>query len=158
MPVQVLINLFIAFLWMFFQDEWGVLSFLSGYLIGVIVLFSLRRFFPSSFYLRRFYAILKLFILFVRESITSSVAIMKEVIRPKVDVTPGIFKMETDLEGDLEITLLALLLTLTPGSVVIEVSPSNKVFYLHALNLPESKYAVFQSQIKYEKAIKEVTR
>lgn len=158
MPVQVLINLFIAFLWMFFQDEWGILSFFSGYIVGIVVLFSLRRFFPSSFYLKRFIAIMNLFILFIRESVTSSVAIIKEVIRPNIDVTPGIFKMETDLEGDLEITLLALLLTLTPGSVVIEVSPNNKIFYLHALNLPESKQAVFQSQIKYEKAIKEVTR
>ncbi|MEH7346163.1 Na+/H+ antiporter subunit E [Bacillus sp. JJ1532] len=158
MPVQVLINLFIAFLWMFFQDEWSILSFFGGYLVGIIVIFSLRRFFPTSFYLKRFIAIMKLFILFLSESVTSSIAIIKEVIRPKIDVTPGIFKMETDLEGDLEITLLALLLTLTPGSVVMEVSPSNKVFYLHALNLPDSKHAVFQSQIKYEKAIKEVTR
>ncbi|KAB2331119.1 Na+/H+ antiporter subunit E [Cytobacillus depressus] len=158
MPVQVLINLFIAFLWMFFQDEWSFLSFFSGYIVGIVVLFSLRRFFPSSFYLRRFIAILKLFILFITESVISSFAIIKEVIRPKLNVTPGIFKMETELEGDLEISLLALLLTLTPGSVVMEISPNNKVFYLHALNLPDSKHAVFQSQIKYEKAIKEVTR
>ncbi len=101
---------------------------------------------------------MKLFILFVQESFISSIAIIKEVIRPKIDVAPGIFKMETELEGDLEITLLALLLTLTPGSVVMEVSPNNKVFYLHALNMPDSKQAVLQSQIKYEKAIKEVTR
>ncbi|QED46563.1 Na+/H+ antiporter subunit E [Cytobacillus dafuensis] len=158
MPIQVLINLFIAFLWMFLQDEWSILAFFAGYLVGVIVLFSLRRFFPTSFYLKRFIAIMKLFILFVQESFISSIAIIKEVIRPKIDVAPGIFKMETELEGDLEITLLALLLTLTPGSVVMEVSPNNKVFYLHALNMPDSKQAVLQSQIKYEKAIKEVTR
>ncbi|MBU8880392.1 Na+/H+ antiporter subunit E [Bacillus sp. FJAT-29790] len=158
MPIQVLINLFIAFLWMFLQDEWSVLSFFSGYLVGLLVLFSLRRFFPTSFYPKKLFAFLNLFLLFIQESISSSIDIIREVIRPKINVTPGIFRMETDLEGDLEITLLALLLTLTPGSVVMEVSPDNKVFYLHALNLPESKNAVFQSQVRYEKAIKEVTR
>lgn len=158
MPIQVLLNLFIAFLWMFLQDEWSFLAFFIGYLVGLLVLFSLRRFFPTSFYMRRFIAIIKLFLLFIFESIVSSIAIIREVIRPKINVTPGIFKLETDLEGDLEITLLALLLTLTPGSVVMEVSRDNKVFYLHALSLPESKVAVYQSQKKYEKAIKEVTR
>lgn len=158
MPVQVLLNLFIAFLWMFLQDEWSFLAFVIGYLVGLLVLFSLRRFFPTSFYMRRFFAMVKLFLLFVRESIVSSVAIIREVIRPQIKVSPGIFKMETDLESDLEITLLALLLTLTPGSVVMEVSPNKKVFYLHALSLPDSKEAVFKSQKKYEKAIKEVTR
>lgn len=158
MPVQVLLNLFIAFLWMFLQDEWSFLAFVIGYIVGLIVLFSLRRFFPTSFYTRRFIAIIKLFFLFLFESIVSSIAIIREVIRPKINVTPGIFKMETELEGNIEITLLALLLTLTPGSVVMEVSPDNKVFYLHALSLPESKVAVFKSQQKYEKAIKEVTR
>jgi len=158
LPIQVLLNLFIAFLWMFLQDEWSFLTFVTGYIVGLVVLYSLRRFFPTSFYTRRFFAMVKLFLLFVRESIVSSIAIIREVIRPQIKVSPGIFKMETDLEGDLEITLLALLLTLTPGSVVMEVSRDNKVFYLHALSLPESKEAVFKSQKKYEKAIKEVTR
>lgn len=158
MPVQVLINLFIAFLWMFFQDEWSILSFFGGYLVGILVLFSLRRFFPASFYLKRFYSILKLFLLFISEAVSSSIYVIRQVIGPKVDITPGIFKTETELEGNLEITLLALLLTLTPGSVVMEVSADNKVFYIHGLNLPESEHAVIQSKIKYEKAIKEVTR
>lgn len=158
MPIQVLSNLFIAFLWMFLQDKWSFLSFITGYIVGLVILFSLRRFFPTSFYMRRFWAIIKLFFLFVRESIVSSIAIIREVIRPQVKVTPGIFKMETDLEGDLEITLLSLLLTLTPGSVVMEVSADQKELYLHALSLPQSKEAVFASQRVYEKAIKEVTR
>lgn len=158
MPIQVLINLFIAFLWMFFQDEWSILSFIGGYLVGILVLFCMRRFFPDSFYLKRFISILSLFFLFISESVSSSIYVIRQVIGPKINVTPGIFKLETDLEGDMEITLLALLLTLTPGSVVMEVSPDNRIFYIHGLNLPESEHAVIQSKIKYEKAIKEVTR
>ncbi|MBP2241010.1 multicomponent Na+:H+ antiporter subunit E [Cytobacillus eiseniae] len=158
MPIQVLINLFIAFLWMFFQDEWSILSFIGGYFVGIIVLFMMRRFFPTNFYLKRILSIINLFLLFISEAISSSIYVIRQVIGPKIDITPGIFKLETELEGDMEITLLALLLTLTPGSVVMEVSHDNKFFYLHGLNLPESEHAVIQSKLKYEKAIKEVTR
>jgi multicomponent Na+:H+ antiporter subunit E len=158
MPIQVLINLFIAFLWMFLQDEWSFLSFFSGYLVGLVVLFMLRRFMPTSFYFAKFIAIIKLLYVFIGELITSSILVIRQVLRPKIDITPGIVTLKTDLEGDLEVTLLALLLTLTPGSVVMEVSPNGKVFYIHAMDIPESSDSVYKAQEKFEKAIKGVTR
>lgn len=158
MPIQVLINLFIALLWMFLQDEWSILSFIGGYLVGLFIVFSMRRFFRESFYLKKVFSAFKLLLVFLSESVASSIYVIRQVIRPKVNVTPGIFKIETELSSDLEVTLLALLLTLTPGSVVMEVTPDKKTFYVHALNLPASIDAVEQSKVKFEKVIKEVTR
>ncbi|RJE83889.1 Na+/H+ antiporter subunit E [Paenibacillus sp. 1011MAR3C5] len=158
MPVQVLLNIFIAYLWMFLQEEMTILNFISGYLVGLIILLCIRRFFNKRFYLFTLAAIGKLFILFIHELNTSAVAVMKHVLRPKIDVKPGIFKVETDLEGDLEITLLSLLICLTPGSVVMEVTPDSKVLYIHGLNMPESKESVLKSKSVFEKAIKDVTR
>lgn len=158
MPYQLLINLFIAFLWMFLQDEWSILAFFSGYIVGIIIVFSLRRFFNHRFYLWTFLAIVKLLLVFTHELITSSVLVVKQVTRPKINVTPGIFKLETELKGDIEITLLSLLITLTPGSVVMELAPSNKILYVHAMDIPESSDAVKKSVKIFEKAIKDVTR
>lgn len=158
MPIQVLINIFIAFLWMFLQDEWSFLTFLGGYIVGIIVLIMLRRFFPTTLYLVGFLALIKLFVVFIHELITSSVLVIKQVLGPRTKISPGIITLETELETPLEVTLLALLLSLTPGSVVMEVSPDNKKFYIHAMDIPESSEAVFRAQHKFEKAIKEVTR
>lgn len=156
--MQVLINLFIGVLWMFLQDDWTALTFFSGYLFGLLVLFILRRYLSKKFYLITFLDVFKLFLVFLHELFTSSILVIKQVIRPKINVTPGIFTLKTDLEGEVETTLLALLLTLTPGSVVVEVSDDNKVFYIHAMDIPESSEAVFKSQVVFEKAIKKVTR
>lgn len=156
--MQVLINLFIGMLWMFLQDNWSVLTFFSGYLFGLLVLFILRRYLSTKFYLITLLAIVKLFLVFIHELFTSSILVIRQVIRPKINVTPGIFTLETELKGDLEVTLLALLLTLTPGSVVVEVSPDSKKFYIHAMDIPESSDAVLRSQIRFEDAIRKVTR
>ncbi|WP_059052821.1 Na+/H+ antiporter subunit E [Paenibacillus senegalimassiliensis] len=158
MPVQVLLNIFIACLWMFLQDNISVLNFISGYFVGVFILLCTRRFFKDRFYVFTLAAIGKLFIIFIHELITSSVMVMKHVLRRKIEVTPGIFKVRTDLEGSLEVTLLSLLICLTPGSVVMELTPDSKVLYIHGLNLPESKEAVIKSISVFEKAIKDVTR
>lgn len=158
MPVQVLLNIFIAYLWMFLQDETNVLNFISGYIVGLIILFFMRRFFKKPYYLFTLGAVGKLFVIFIHELITSSMMVMKYVLHPKLDVKPGIFKVETDLEGDLEITLLSLLICLTPGSVVMEISGDSKVLYVHGLNMPDSRDSVIKSKTIFEKAIKDVTR
>ena len=58
----------------------------------------------------------------------------------------------------MEVTTLAMLLTLTPGSVVMEVTPEGNMFYIHGMDLEQSKDALLQSLAKFEKAIMEVTR
>jgi multicomponent Na+:H+ antiporter subunit E len=158
MPMQVLINLLIGVIWMFLQDDWSVLTFFSGYLFGLLVLFILRRYLSTKFYLGTLIAIFQLFLVFIFELFTSSIVVIQQVISPRINITPGIITLETELEGDVEITLLALLLTLTPGSVVVEVSTDNKKFYIHAMDIPISSDAVRKSTIKFEKAIKKVTR
>ncbi|MCG7408790.1 Na+/H+ antiporter subunit E [Paenibacillus sp. ACRRX] len=158
MPVQVLLNIFIAYLWMFLQEDMSILNFISGYFVGLFILMCIHRFFKKPFYLYTLAAIGKLFVLFIHELNTSAMMVMKHVLRPKIDVKPGIFKVETDLEGDLEITLLSLLICLTPGSVIMEVTPDSKELYIHGLNMPESRDSVLKSKSVFEKAIKDVTR
>jgi multicomponent Na+:H+ antiporter subunit E len=158
MPFQILVNIFIAFLWMFFQDEWNFLSFLSGYMVGLLILFFIRRFFQKPFYLFFVWAALKLLFVFARELMSSAIVVIGQILRPKINITPGIFRIETDLEGDVEITLLSLLICLTPGSVVMEVTPDGKSLYVHAMDIPDSKESVLKSQIIFERAIKDVTR
>ncbi|NLP41792.1 MAG: Na+/H+ antiporter subunit E [Veillonellaceae bacterium] len=158
MPMQVLINLFIGFLWMFFQDNWSGLTFISGYLFGIFVLFILRRFLSSKFYLFTLKDVMKLFFIFIHELFASSIVVIQRIIRPKINIKPGIFSVETSLKGDVEVTLLALLLTLTPGSVVMEISSDNKVMYIHAMDIPEMSDSVLRSKGKFEEAIKKVSR
>ena len=158
MPMQVLINIIIGVLWMFFQDNWSVLTFSGGYLLGLFILFILRRFLPDKFYLFTLQAMVELLLIFIYELIISSILVIGKIIAPEINIRPGIFAFETSLEGDVEVTLLSMLITLTPGSVVVEVSHDNKILYVHAMDIPELSDAVLRSKDRFEKAIKKVTR
>ncbi|MCA1025337.1 MULTISPECIES: Na+/H+ antiporter subunit E [Cytobacillus] len=157
MAMQVLVNLFIAALWMFLQDEWSFLSFFSGYIVGIFILFLIRRFFDDNFYIVTFMNILSLLLVFIHELFTSSMEVVKQVIKPKLDIRPGIFTLETELEGDIELALLSFLLCITPGSVVVEVGNDNKTFYVHGLDIPTSSESLLKSKVRFEKSIKRVT-
>ncbi|MED4889182.1 Na+/H+ antiporter subunit E [Lysinibacillus sp. FSL R7-0073] len=160
MAMQFILNLFIAALWLLLQDEVTpqFSTFLMGFIVGMGILYAMHRFYGTQFYLRRVFSIIKLLWLFNWELFLSSYSVLKQITTPKLNITPGIFTYKTVLEGDWEITALALLLTLTPGSVVMEVSEEGDVFYIHAMDIEQSKDAVIRSIGKFEQAIMEVTR
>lgn len=158
MPGQVLANLFIAILWMLLQGSWSWLTFSAGYLVGLFILFLVRRYLGSEFYPISILKIIDLLLVFLQELLTSGIVVAKQILQPRLNLTPGIFMLETDLERDVEVTLLAMLITLTPGSVVLEVSSDCKCLYIHGMDLPESFDSVNKSKLRFEEKIRTVTR
>ena len=160
MPIQFILNISIAILWVFFQDEdeFYLTTFTSGYLVGIGIIYLMHRFFGERFYLSRLFAVIKLILIFNLELVKSSYQVLKQILSPTIKIKPGIFKYDTKLRGEWEVPLLAMLLTLTPGSVVVEVTPEGDAFYIHAVDVYESKGTLLRSLANFEKAIMEVTR
>ncbi|MGM8211543.1 Na+/H+ antiporter subunit E [Virgibacillus sp. W0430] len=160
MPAQFILNLFIALLWVLFQDEevFRFETFVAGFIVGIAIVFLMRRFFGGRFYLHRLLSVIKLIFIFIWELVLSSAVVIKQIVSPKIDIEPGIFKYETVLKGEWEVPTLALLLTLTPGSVVMEVTPEGNAFYIHAMDINRYRGDLERSLKRFEKAIMEVTR
>ena len=160
MPAQLLLNLFIAFLWMTLidEDELKFTTFFAGFLVGIGIIFFMHRFFGTQFYLRRLFKTIKLLFIFISELTQSSIVVLGQILSPRLTIKPGIFKYETVLKSDVEVTMLSLLLTLTPGSVVMEVSPEGDTLYIHAMDVEQSKAGLIKQLKNFEKAIMEVTR
>ncbi|MCC2098087.1 MAG: Na+/H+ antiporter subunit E, partial [Hyphomicrobiales bacterium] len=51
-----------------------------------------------------------------------------------MDINPGIFAYPLVVDRDFEITLLANLITLTPGTLSVDVSADRKHLYVHAID------------------------
>ena len=160
MAGQFLLNLFITLLWVLLKDE-EVLraqTIVTGFIIGAVIVFIMRRFFGGRFYLHRLLSVIKLMLIFISEMTKSTITVLKHIVSPKINVQPGIFKYKTILKGDWEVTTLALLLTLTPGSVVMEVNEEGNEFYVHAMDINRYQGDLERSLGVFEKAIMEVTR
>ncbi|KGX93547.1 cation:proton antiporter [Pontibacillus halophilus JSM 076056 = DSM 19796] len=158
MTFQIVLNITIAFMWTFLTESYSLSSFIVGYFIGVLLLFVLRRFIPDEFYMKRVVSIIKLIFLFIKELLLSNISILKYVYKPKLDVDPGIFAVPLDVKSNWEITLLANLITLTPGTLSIAVSNDHSTIYVHAMNIEDVEEDIRSIKETFEKAIKEVTR
>lgn len=158
MAFQILLNMFLGFTWMFLTTTYDPVAFLKGYLFGLLIIFVFRRFFNSRFYLHRVIAVIKLLLIFIKELILANIAVLKVVLKPKLDMKPGIFAFPTELKKDWEITVLANLITLTPGTLTISVSDDNKILYVHAMDMGEVQDEIESIKNSFEKAIMEVSR
>jgi multicomponent Na+:H+ antiporter subunit E len=158
MAFQLLLNFFLAFIWMFLSVSFTSKSFFVGFLLGLLIIYAFRRFFTGRFYLLRVWAIISLIVLFIKELILANISVLMAIIRPKLDIKPGIFALPTELKSDWEITILANLITLTPGTLVVDISFDNKILYIHSIDMPDADEAVNEIKNTFEKAIKEVSR
>jgi len=158
MALQILLNFILAFVWMFLSNEWSMVQFTVGFLIGLGCLILLRRFWSNHFYLYRVWAVFKLFVLFNKELIVSSFVVLKQILQPKLSIQPGIFAYETELKSDWEITLLSCLICLTPGTLTLDVSMDNRTLYIHAMDIQDVEQLSGQIKDTFERAIMEVTR
>jgi len=158
MAFQLLLNFFIALVWMFISTSFTASTFIIGFLIGLLLIIMTRRFFPDRLYIWRLWASLKLVLLFIKELTLSNISVLQVVLRPKLNLQPMIFALPTDLEHDWEITLLSSLITLTPGTIVLNVSDDQKTLYIHAIDVDDVDEAIDSIKNSFEKAIKEVSR
>ncbi|WP_163970072.1 Na+/H+ antiporter subunit E [Oceanobacillus halotolerans] len=158
MAFQIVINLIIAFMWMFLSESYTTPSFIVGYILGLLLLFLLNRFIPDTFYLKRLFRIVKLLVLFVKELVVSNIDIVKLVYSPKPTFEPGIFALPTDLKSNWEITLLANLISLTPGTLSVAISSDNTHIYIHAMDIDDIHESINSIKDTFEKAIMEVTQ
>ena len=158
MAFQIMLNFFIALLWMFLTISFNASTFIVGFLLGALMLWITQGFFPGRFYLKRVWAVIKLISLFFKELVMANIQVLFLIVQPKMPIKPAIFALPTVLEKDWEITLLSNLITLTPGTLVIDISPDSKTLYIHALHYGDADEAIDSIKNTFEKAIQEVSR
>ena len=157
MAIQVLIHITLVALWCFLTGSASVGNMILGYLFGLAAMWMMRSMLPGKFYLRPLYKGFVLFNIFIIELFKANMNVLKIVLSPKIDITPAFFEYPTSLKKDWEISLLSLLITLTPGTVVVAVSDDKSKLYIHAIDFSDLESEIEGIKTSFEDAIKEVS-
>lgn len=91
---------------------------------------------------------------FVVDLAVANLEVASAVLRPKLDVHPGIVAVPIQLRG-MRLVVLTHYVTLTPGTISVDVSRDGNVLYVHALDL-ESPDALRAEVADIERRILEV--
>ena len=129
-----LANVLLALAWSAVTGSFTVLNFAFGFVLAIGALSLIREQVGSVGYFSRARRVTSLAILFIYELILSAWKVAVLVVSPKMDLKPGIFAYPLKVDRDFEITLLANLITLTPGTLSVDVSDDRRTLYVHALD------------------------
>lgn len=94
--------------------------------------------------------------LFARELVLSAVKVAWLALQPKLRLRPAIIAYPLTVTTDVQITLLANLITLTPGTLSVDVSDDRRWLYIHAIDVASREALVGSIASGFEARILEV--
>ena len=96
--------------------------------------------------------------LFLKELILSALKVASTVLKPNMNIEPAVIEFPLRLTRDFEITLLANMITLTPGTLTVDVGPDRKTLLVHALDASDPAALVASIRDGFEARILEAFR
>lgn len=158
MVQQLIYNVGMAFIWTFLSGSGSPSSFLFGYALGAFSLFLFYAHEKRMFYLKRVWKALVLLIVFCKEVVIANLSVLRYVVSPLDRMNPGIVAINVDFDTDFELVLLANMITLTPGTLTLEISQDNRTLFLHTLDCSEPEKLIAHINSKFVRRIKEVSK
>lgn len=153
-----LVNLLLALAWTAVTGAFTLANVLFGFLLGTLAIYLIREEVGWFGYLRRTRRMLSLTMLFLYELVMSAWKVARTVMSPRMDLKPGIFVYPLKLDRDFEITLLANLITLTPGTLTVDVSEDRRFLHIHALDCSDAEGLRLDIAQGFERKIMEAFR
>jgi multicomponent Na+:H+ antiporter subunit E len=156
----LLMNIFLAFIWLTLTQKFRLDEFAFGYLAGYLVIWFTHRNTPSKpKYVTIVPKAAAFASLFVKEVVKGSLRVGLDILRSKPHIRPGIVAVPLDARTDFEIATLASFITLTPGTTSLAVSDDRTVLYVYNVYLSENEQDTIE-EIKngLEKKLLEVLR
>ena len=151
-------SLFLALAWAAVTGSFTFLNLAFGFVLAMGTLSLIREQVGSVGYFSRARRVISLFVLFVYELILSAWRVATLVLSPRMDLKPGIFAYPLKVDRDFEITLLANLITLTPGTLSVDVSDDRRTLYVHAIDASDPEQARRDIAEGFERKIMEAFR
>ena len=133
-------------------------NLLLGALIGGFCVFLIRGQVGGARFWRRSLRVMSLAWLFVQELATSAVRVGLMVLRPRLELRPAMIAFPLTARRDVEITLLANLVTLTPGTLSVDVSADRKYLLIHAIDVTDREDLIRSIREGLEKRVMEACR
>lgn len=137
MFAHLLLNILLATIWCFLVEDFRAPTFVAGYVIGAGVLFVLRRMMGEVIFFRKIDVFLRLLAVFLFEMFVANVQVAWWILRPRLRVQPAMIRLPIELKSDVAITTLAGMISLTPGTISVDVAPDRKSLEVHCLNVTD---------------------
>ncbi len=130
---RFLFNLFLALLWCMLTGSGDPWNFVAGLAVGAVVVSVQSNVTGQGPYLGRGLKLLRFTWYFLQVLVKANLQIAWDIITPGFSHSPRLLRYPVGHLNDVHTTALANTITLTPGTLAVDVSPDGEWLYLHCM-------------------------
>jgi multicomponent Na+:H+ antiporter subunit E len=138
----------LAMIWTMATGSFTLTNLVLGFALGYFVLLVGRRTTIRSRYFTKVPQVCGFVLFYLRELVLANLRVAYDIVTPTHHMKPGVLAVPLDAESDTEITLLANLLTLTPGSLALDVSADRRWLYVHFMYIDNRDVEAVRRRVK----------
>lgn len=135
------LHVFLALIWTGLVG-WDAPRFGVGLLVGLLALALGARAIGSGPYLRALAAAARLAGLFAADLVLSNLHLARDLLRPRPPFAPAILAFDVGELGSLQTALLVSLVSLTPGSLCVDLDEAEQTLFVHSLYAGDEREAL----------------
>lgn len=133
-----LINLSVAVVWLMLSDSPSILTFLCGFVLGFLILVPYAALLEGESYVRRTVGLVIFCLLFLSAFVKANLSVAYTILFvPKSKIRPQFFEYDTSDLNHFELLILSQFITLTPGTITVQIHPSEQSMIIHCVDVPD---------------------
>lgn len=153
-----LVNIILALIWVGLTAKFNTTNILFGFMLAFFILIITSSVWDKhESYAKKVWVFSRFLFSVLTEIIFSSFRIALDVLRPTISARPGIIAFPLSTQNEIEVTVLGILISLTPGSLTIEVSPDQTQLFVHIMYANRSEKEL-ESMKRLEQRVIELLR
>jgi multicomponent K+:H+ antiporter subunit E len=152
------LSVLLAVLWLLLNQSLSLGHVLLGAGLGLAIGWGLRSMLPE---LPRVYAPLKavvFVVLLLRDIVVANIQVARLVLSPIERLRPRIVEVPLDVDEPTIASVLVAVVTLTPGTVCIDLDLDARKLTVHALDAQDEATVIAGIKSHYERPLKEIFR
>ncbi|MBU1194209.1 MAG: Na+/H+ antiporter subunit E [Proteobacteria bacterium] len=153
-----LMTLTLLIIWLLLMNTISFAHILLGTFLGTIIPWFTNRFWPERPQISNPVLLLRFFFSpFLFDIIVANITVVRLMLQPDISkLTPGFIQIPLDTDDPMVISILASVISLTPGTVSSEVYLKERLLIVHSIDVPDPEAAVQTIKTRYEKPLKEI--
>ncbi len=151
-----LLNILLAVLWCFTWGSFDFYTLTTGFILAYVLIGIYSRGTAMEGYGTKGRDLFRFAIYFVRILLVANLQIAYEILTPGLKLAPRIVRFDVTGLTAVQRTILTNTINLTPGTIVVDISPDRRTFYVHCMYAKDYDDAIRQLDYLKQRLIAEV--
>lgn len=150
------LSLVLLVLWLLLNDSVHPAHLLLGVLLAVVIPRLTHRFWPERVRLRRPLLALRLVLRVLGDIVVANVQVARRILGPEAAIRPRFVRVPIDLANGYALTTLALIISLTPGTLSADLEDDRRHLLVHAFDVEDEQRLIRTIKRRYEAPLAEI--